>query len=289
MKRKGQFQSVLILGCLCFCVSGCQWALSIEPGDMTVEPGKPIDIRIVADETYWVQGPNGITVRPFDAPSPIRVRFSSGEVWTRPLVEKINAHQYVYTFRGTVAGPTAYTVDPNAPITHTVGKGAGPYEISIASNPNVPTPAEEGLQLGREHREGKLPTYRLLIELRNEHWSTPDREAFIKGVMTAYEETGAVPEGRRYIDALRDAILGSTFSQAREEGIRHAAGQVSDSYIQILIGNVGGSGATALAWKAGYIDGFATELRREHSDIEPEDAFQQAEAMYNALKRAMGL
>jgi hypothetical protein len=256
---------------------------------MLAEPGKPIEIKIVAERTLDMHSPNAIGVRSFNPLTPIRIRFTTGEIWRRPAVQKIDSYHYVYTFCGTISGPTEYFVDPNGQIVRSIGKGAGPYSISVEPNAPAPNPSQEGLQFGRGHMAGEVPTYRLVIALRDSRLSASDREAFLKGFLSIYQNAGNVAEGRKYTDVLRDAVIGSTFDQAHQDGIRHANNQVNDSYVQTLIANAGGSGATALAWKAGYIDGLASQLLAKNTAIGREDAFQQAETMYNSLKRGIGL
>jgi hypothetical protein len=288
MTRKG-FLQTLLLGCLAFAAGGCQWALTIQPGDMLVEPGKPVEITVAAERTLSMPGVNVIAVRGFEPPAPIRIQFTTGETWTRPAIRKIDAYHYVYTFRGTISASTEYVVDPGARIVRAQGRGAGPYKVTVETNTGLPAPSQEGLQYGREHMAGAVPTYRVVTILRDSQMSTADRDAFLKGFLSAYQDANNVAEGRKYTDVIREAVVGSTFDQARQDGIRHARNQINDSYVQSLISNTGGSGAAALAWKAGYIDGFADTLLAKNAAADREDAARQAEAMYSSLKRGMGL
>jgi hypothetical protein len=287
MKRQSSF--VLLLGCVCLAAGGCQWALSIQPGDMLVEPGKPVQIKILAARSLEVRGLNGIVVENFKPPQPIQIRFATGEVWTRPAIERIDQYHCTYTFRGTISDSTQYTIDPNANVVRSVGKGAGPYNVTVQPSTSQPNPSQEGLRLGREHRAGEIPTYCLVIALRSENLSAADREAFLESFLSVYQDANDIVAGRKYTDVLRDAIIGSTFEQGRQDGVLHANNQINDSYVQTLIGNAGVSGAAALAWKAGYIDGFAEVLLTKNAAIDREDALRQAETMYDSLKRGMGL
>jgi hypothetical protein len=289
MMKERQCPLVLLLGCVCFAIGGCQWALSVQPGDMLVEAGKPVEIKVLAERSVDVHGPNGVTVDMFRPPAPIRVRFATGETWMRPAVQKIDAYHYVYTFRGTISESTQYTIDPDAKIVRAKGQGAGPYDVAVQSGAAASSPSQEGLRLAREHLVGAVPTYRLVITLRDNRLSATDREAFFKSFLSVYQDANDIVEGRKYADVLRDATLGSTFEQGRQDGIRHANNQISDSFVQTLIANTGGSGATALAWKAGYIDGFSGALVTRNAAVGHENALSQAETMYNSLKRGMGL
>ncbi len=290
MTRERQRPSVLLLGWFCIVLGGChQWSLSVQPGDMLVEPGQPVEIKVSAERSVSVQGSNGITVDSFKPSTPPRVRFATGETWMRPALQRIDAYHYVYTFRGTISESTEYTIDPDARIIRTKGKGAGPYDVTVPAGKAEPGGVQVGLQFGRAHLVGAVPTYRLVIALRDNRLSTADREAFFQGFLSAYEDANDVAEGRKYTDVLRDAILGSTFEQGRQDGIRHAHNQISDSFVQTLIANTGGSGATALAWKSGYIDGLAEVLRARKVAADSTSAWSQAETMYNSLKRGLGL
>lgn len=288
MIRERRFLLALLLGCLGCAAGGCQWALSIQPGDMLVEPGRPVEIKVRVERSLETNELNAITVRSFNPPAPIRIRFATGETWTRPAIRKIDSYHYVYTFRGMISESTEYYVDPNAPVVRSAGQGAGPYRVTVQSNAAMSSPSQDGRRLGREHVAGEVPTYRLVIALRDSRLSIADREAFLKGFLSAYQDANDVADGRRYTDVLRDAIVGSTFDQGRQDGVRHADNQVNDSYVQAIIGRMGGSGATALAWKAGYIDGFAGELLDKKAAVDHEDAMRQAETMYNSLRRGMG-
>lgn len=289
MMKERQYPLVLLLGCVCLAMGGCQWALMVQPGDMMVEPGNPVEVNVLAERSVDVHGPNGVTVESFKPGVPIRLRFATGETWMKPAIRKIDAYHYVYTFRGTISESTQYTVDPDAKIVRSAGKGAGPYEVTVSAATTTPSPLQEGRRFGRNHLVGTVPTYRLVIALRDTGLSATDREAFFKGFLSAYQDANDVAEGRKYTDVLRDAVLGSTFEQGRQDGVRHARNQISDSFVQMLITNAGGSGATALTWKAGYIDGFAGVLLSRNTAVTYDAALTQAETMYNSLKRGLGL
>jgi hypothetical protein len=289
MTKERQYRLVAFLGCVCFAIGGCQWALSIQPGDMIVEPGKPVEIKVLAERSVEVSGPNGMTVESFKPSAPMRVHFATGETWTRPVIQRIDEYHYLYTFRGTISQSTQYTIDPDARIVRTKGKGAGPYRATAPTDTTGPSAPQEGLRFGRELLARAVPTYRVVIALRQDWPSAPDREAFFTSFLSVFKDANDLAEGRIYTDVLRDAILGSTFEQGRQDGIRHAGNQISDSFVQTLIANSGGSGATALAWKAGYIDGFAQTLTGKEPSLRRQEALRQAEAMYDSLKRGLGL
>jgi hypothetical protein len=289
MMKERQYPLVLLLGCVCLAMGGCQWALTVQPGDMMVEPGNPVEVKVLAERSVNVHGPNGVAVESFKPGAPVRLRFATGETWMKPAIRKIDAYHYVYTFRGTISESTQYTLDPDAKVVRSVGKGAGPYDVAVPIATIAPSPLQEGRRLGRDHIVGTVPTYRLVIALRDTRLSTMDREVFLKGFLSAYQDANDVAEGRKYTDVLRDAVLGSMFEQGRQDGVRHARNQISDSFVQMLITNAGGSGATALAWKAGYIDGFAGVLSSKNAAVAHDDALNQAETMYNSLKRGLGL
>jgi hypothetical protein len=284
MKRKGFLHLALLLGCLTMVVGGCQqWALSVEPGDMTYVPGRPMEVRISAKMTFDIAGPNGITARPFAVPDPITIEFAAGETWTRARIERQGPDQYVYIFTGILDKPAEYyMVNPRTGIVNSRGRGAGPYELRV--HPQY----ELGLKAGRRHWAGELPTYRMVVQLHSEHESELDIEAFLAGFAAAYAETGEAVEGNEYADLLRDCLEGRIYSLGLREGQRHVSKQVTSAYIQNLISRNVGSGSAALAWKAGYINGFAKVIHDQRGE-DMESSLRLGETMYNSLKHGMGL
>ena len=153
----------------------------------------------------------------------------------------------------------------------------------------MPEPFEKGLDSGMRHLDGELRTYRLVIALQP--LPAPEREAFMKGFLKAYAEADNGAEGERYADILQASVATTTalHEQALDEGKRHATSQVTDAYIQNFIRSFGASGGRALAWKAGYIEGFAQEIKNRKPEFDKENLYGQAETMYNALKRPLRL
>ncbi len=137
----------------------------------------------------------------------------------------------------------------------------------------------------------RLEDYRIVILL--EKMNVSEREQFLKGFLAAYDEAEQSQKGQRYAEILSEAVKGGTFEEAIDRGIPHAKKLTTDAQIQTLIRrSIGISRSGALAWKAGYIEGFKKGLmedRRPANKAEQEKLYEKGEAMYEALRAASGL
>jgi hypothetical protein len=275
---------VLALACVGVFVGGCQqWVLTVPEGNMEFVPARAMEIEVHAEMDYYISSESGITARPFAAPrDQVALAFGTGHRWLPSRIEKIDSEHYVYVFTGELAEATEFALDPGALIVNSKGLGAGPYRMTV--DPVY----VEGLRAGQRHRETGLGTYRIVVDLRYSQWSPTQIEAFLAGFEAAYAEAGQEDRGRRYTEAVWHALSGDVYEQGHQEGRRHVNSEVTDAYVQTVIGRTAGQSAVALAWKAGYIDGFAGELVRKTPSRTQEDSLRAAETMYNSLKRGMG-
>jgi hypothetical protein len=250
---------------------------------MEFVPGRPVEIEVHAEMGYDIAGQSGITARPFSAPRDrVVLALGTGHRWLPSRVERVDGNHYVYVFVGALDQATEFTLDAGATIVNRKGLGNGPYRMMV-------DPVYlEGLRVGQQHQDGDLGTYRVVVDLRYRASSAAQNEAFLAGFQDAYAEADREDRGRRYAETIWQALRGEGYDLGREDGRRHVNSQVTDSYVQSVIGRTADRPTAALAWKAGYIDGFAGELVRKTPTRTHEDSLRAGETMYNSLKRGMG-
>ncbi len=147
-----------------------------------------------------------------------------------------------------------------------------------------------GYDSALRYREGSLPAYRIVIELRP--LMERQRAAFLEGFRKAYDDENDGWKGREYSTILSQALEGGYYDEAVVQGRLYVNGKTTDARIQELIsGSVGLSRSSGLGWKAGYIAGFAQEIALHRSGfIVNEDQFySQGETKYNALRGPLGV
>ena len=285
MRRNGCFGSALLIGLTIVFAGGCQqWNLSVEGGDVTFVPGRPVEIKVVATKGRGIPGNDGIVVSSFAVPDPVRVRLATGDNWTHFTIERRDDDSYFYTLSGVVNEPTEYVIDAKATVVDSVGRGRGPFRLVV--DPLY----VEGLGMGLQQRSGRLQAYRLLIGMREEGWTVRQTDAFLAGFAAAYADDEDELKGQRCADVLRLALLDGAYQQGFQQGQRHGEQEVTSAYIQTLIGNHIGQTSTTLAWKAGYINGFAQEYATSNPAVaNAEEALRLGETMYDSLKHGIGL
>lgn len=281
---RANIKSILIpvfLLCLGLLASGCQTVLSVRPGDTTIVHGDPVDVIVaVANDS----APNKLVIKG-SAPKTIGIKSRKGgsEKWSQPVPVSLIEGQYAYTFEN-VEEDLDYMIDVAA-------TSAGPFKIKVEKSDEY----EKGYKLAGKHQNQELPGYRLVIELHS--LSPSGRQDFLRGFIAAYAEINDSALGKRYASILRESLAGDHYDRSLEEGKKHVNWQVTDAQIQALIRrSFGISRAVTLGWKAGYIEGFNQEkLRKALSEGQPEikreakNYYQQAEAMYEALRAGAGL
>lgn len=291
MKRKGPFLTALLIACLGLFAGGCQqWAFSVDKEQMKFVPGEPVKIVVNAEMEYTISGFHGITARPFAVPDPIFLTFTTtGKEWAPSKVERQqDANHYAYIFTGILneAIDHEYMLNPKTTIVNSKGAGKGPYRMTV--DPVF----IEGREAGRMHVDGHLRTYRLVVDLRakqqKELWSSSEVDAFLAGFTAAYKDRDMGPRGEKYAEVVRASLADRAYEQGFQEGRRHVDNQVSDAYIQGLIGRNISLGSTALAWKAGYIEGFAEQIQQKNQGRSPDSSLQLGETVYDSLKHGIG-
>jgi len=145
-----------------------------------------------------------------------------------------------------------------------------------------------GYNTARNFMSGRLAEYQLVITLHGILFD--DRSEFLEGFKMAYVEGEKSEQGQKYAEILSEAVKAGTFEEAKERGIQHAKKLTTDAQIQNLIrGSLGISRSKALAWKAGYIEGFKIGWQQVSSGQDTQCLYKRAEAMYEALRAASGL
>jgi len=279
MGRTRTLATVSLVLCLGALTAGCEWALSVRH---KLEPEEErARIQVLVERASRPRDGNGVTVKAATAPGPITIKVKPGLQCRNPVVERIGANRYLYTFTCTVDGPTQYTIDPNAAVYRYWGKGLGPYVLDVNG------PYLEGRRLAVRYRSKELPGYRLAIALRR--WSLRDhREEFLRGFAQAYADASDAALGQEYADILRESTECGTFEPAFQEGRRHVGDEVSNAHVQRMIRrNHSRSRGCDLGWKAGYIQGFV-EAMSAKTGSNREALYQQAETMYNVLSPLAG-
>lgn len=281
MKRTRTLQVLLSLLCLGAVGGGCQkWALSVAPGDITLDqPGAAtVEVTLCAGEAP--AGPNAVTVWGGSVPPPIRIAPALG--WSEPTRARLDNGCYRYTFTRTVHTAMQYQVQVNARIEQSFARGLGPYAIVVGESSAV----EEGRALAQQYRDRALRAYRLVIALRA--LTVSDRQAFLRGFESAYAEAGDGATGQEHVGILRQALECAMYEQGFEQGRLHVDGQVTNSKVQTVIRRTRVlSRGCVLGWKAGYIDGFVRAMLAKAGDDE-EGLYRQAETMYNVLSPLTG-
>jgi len=169
-------------------------------------------------------------------------------------------------------------------------RNGGPFTISV-DDANT-EPYKNGYESALNRRNEEIRPYRLVIEL--EKWrSSPSGDMgdeFLHGFKAAYAETSDTALGEKYADILNQSLKDGFYEQAFQQGQKHVKGQATDAGIQELIRrSLGLSRGFALGWKAGYIEGFVEAMLETNPEYDEEGLYQQAETMYDALRRALGL
>jgi hypothetical protein len=162
--------------------------------------------------------------------------------------------------------------------------------VQNESNNYCSSLCQSGYDYAVRYREGDLPAYRIVIELRL--LAESEREEFLNGFQRAYNEANDRQRGIEYSNILSQALEGGFYDEAFKQGKLYVSGEITDIRIQELIsGSVGLSRGSGLGWKAGYIAGFAHEMvRRGSGFIGNEDIFySQGETKYNALRGPLGV
>ena len=168
------------------------------------------------------------------------------------------------------------------------GCGTGPHPQPQGSCCGLwPTRKVQGYESALKYRAGDLPAYRIVITLNplSEH----ERNEFLQGFRTAYDDAHDSQEGKVYSTILRQSLDGGFYAEAIVQGSRYFRGETTDVRVQELIsGSVGLSRSSGLAWKAGYIVGFAREMSKQRAGFE-ERFYRQGETKYNALRGPLGV
>jgi hypothetical protein len=190
---------------------------------------------------------------------------------------------YKQTFENVVEG-SEYIIEPRALVAFEVGQGYGPYKVQDTKPPSVAAIYQSGLKHALEYSNGQVRDYRLVIEL---HLLSPlNREEFLQGFNQGYKEADNRELGKKYVDILEQALSGGVYEQAFQIGQSHADGQITDALVQAMINRSLGLGGFELGWKAGYIEGFVQGMFKK-SDSDKESLYQEAETMYNSLKKTL--
>ncbi len=166
--------------------------------------------------------------------------------------------------------------------------------IALFAGCQTPQPTLKQYSMGHDAAKdfiaNQLAGYRMVIML--EGMNADERDQFFQGFLAAYDDSGQKEKGKRYTGTLREAVKGSTFQEAKRQGELHANKKTTDARIQSLIRrSLGISRSVALAWKAGYIEGFKEGLLngRKPVDKTVDGLYRKADAMYEALRAATGL
>jgi hypothetical protein len=145
----------------------------------------------------------------------------------------------------------------------------------------------QGYESALEYRAGDLPAYRIVITLNplSEH----ERNEFLEGFRIAYKDANESAKGIEYSTILRQSLEGGFYAEAIMQGRRYFRGETTDVRVQELISSsVGLSRSSGLAWKAGYIVGFAQEMARQKAGFK-ERYYREGETKYNALRGPLGV
>ncbi|MHC4165760.1 MAG: hypothetical protein ACYSWQ_02255 [Planctomycetota bacterium] len=140
----------------------------------------------------------------------------------------------------------------------------------------------EGYERGSEYRNRQTRVYRLVAALNAMERS--DRNEFLRGFKTAYRAAGDARRGEEYAKILKGAVESGTYGHSFAQGQGHVDGRVTDAQIQTMIRkSFGQNRGFALAWRAGYIEGFVDEMSKRDARYGEEGLYDQAEKMYHAL------
>jgi hypothetical protein len=119
--------------------------------------------------------------------------------------------------------------------------------------------------------------------------SEKQRKDFLSGFRTAYDEAMESQRGQEYSTILANSLVGGFFDEAMVQGRKYVNGETTDARVQELISSsVGLSRSSSLAWKAGYIAGFAREMAKQRPGFE-ESFYRQGETKYNSLRGPLGV
>ena len=216
-----------------------------------------------------------VVVSVVDGPAPnslgMETRSTSGE-WSRAVKMRRDNSRFEYTFPD-VRTSFQYRLAIDNP-------DSGPYQITVKkSSPLV----AQGRDAAMRFLSGDLADYRLAIMLHS--LNAGQHQAFLKGFIAFFDEKGERPLGEKYAERLRKAVSPDHYDVAYDQGVKHAKNEITDAQIQTLIlRSLNVSAAVALGWKAGYVEGYADTL----GQASIETAYEEAAAMYNALRAATG-
>lgn len=168
------------------------------------------------------------------------------------------------------------------------GCGTGPHPQLQGSCCGLwPTRRVQGYESALNYRTGDLPSYRIVVAMSQ--LSEHEKNEFLEGFETAYADADESRKGKEYSTILRQSLEGGFFAEAIVQGQRYFRGETTDVRVQELIsGSVGLSRSSGLAWKAGYIVGFAREMAKQRAGFE-ERYYRQGETKYNALRGPLGV
>jgi len=156
--------------------------------------------------------------------------------------------------------------------------------------PTISKHYNTGYDAAKDFIANRLADYRIVII--PESMNDDERDQFFQGFLAAYDDSGQSEKGKQYTGVLREAVKGSTFQEAKKRGELHANKKATDAQIQSLIRrSLGISRSMALAWKAGYIEGFKDGLLNGKKPVDKtvDGLYSKAATMYEALRAATGL
>lgn len=263
---------LLFLGLLSF---GCA-TLYVQPATLQADS---LEVAVTVD---WPRTPNGLAIIGFP-PKIIGINLKRAGRLSETMNVPLKKGRYKHTFENVEEG-SEYIIEPRTLVAFEVGKGAGPYKIQATKPPSDAAIYQRGLKRALEYSNGQVRDYRLVIEL---HLLPPSsREEFLQGFNQEYQEAEDSELGKKYVEILEQALSGGVYEQAFHIGQNHANSQVTDTLVQGMVNRSLGWGGFELGWKAGYIEGFVQEMFKK-TDGDKDSLYQEAEKMYNSLKKGL--
>jgi len=278
---KSAMRSLLIavvLLCLGLWAVGCA-TLYVQPATVRQDS---VDVTVTVDRPHT---PNGLAILGLP-PETIGINLNRAGKLIETMNVNLKEGKYTHTFAN-VEEDSEYIIEPRTFVVFEVGQGAGPYKIpSLPSVPSAPDDSysQKGHKRAQEYRNGQVRDYRIVIELRL--LSDSNRNEFLQGFNEAYAEANDSARGKKLVVFLKQSLEGGIYEQAFEIGKKHINSQITDSFIQTVIGRSLGLGGFELGWKAGYIEGCVQEIFKKKGG-DKEDLYQKAEMIYNSLKSAL--
>jgi hypothetical protein len=256
-------------------ISGCSGPeplrFDVKPGNISIKPRESVTVEAVPTNVGDL------------SELAIKYRAAGSTAWDSSEMD-LSASETETTFAHTfldIRQDLEYVLDVHDP-----NEGIGPYRITV-----IPYSQAHNLGFGLavSYQTGEIKDYVLVIELNS--LSGSEREEFLQGFERAYEESGEPEKGNEFVKILKESVSSDTYPRGHEQGQKHVDGQVTDAKVQNLIRrSIGISKAVALGWKAGYINGYSKIGSDEAAPADERDAaYQEAQAMYSALRAITGL